>query len=209
MWGKVCYWPLRPLCVPSSLSLSLFCILCGHSSSLSLPLPWATLHSCSVMRESTTPSLQSSSTHPRLPSRTCFMTQAVSSKVVHVVVGPPSGVCVCVCIWTCVDACVLYLFSTAWNNVATASGDVLVATMEELFETHTPCPSPIPPSVSYSVKALVFVFVLYFFLASWTYGLMVSSGLFVPSLLVGATWGRIVGNVINSFDCVPGYVSQE
>ena len=35
---------------------------------------------------------------------------------------------------------------------------------------------------------------------------MVSSGLFVPSLLVGATWGRLIGYVINQ---IPGYVSLE
>ena len=35
--------------------------------------------------------------------------------------------------------------------------------------------------------------VVYFFLACWTYGMFISSGLFVPSLLIGASWGRLTG----------------
>ena len=38
--------------------------------------------------------------------------------------------------------------------------------------------------------------VCYFFLACWTYGLSVPSGLFIPSLLTGAAWGRLVGILI-------------
>ncbi|XP_054158622.1 H(+)/Cl(-) exchange transporter 7-like isoform X2 [Oppia nitens] len=34
---------------------------------------------------------------------------------------------------------------------------------------------------------------VYYFLSCWTYGLSVSSGLFIPSLLVGAAWGRLAG----------------
>ena len=34
---------------------------------------------------------------------------------------------------------------------------------------------------------------IYFFLATWTYGLQVPSGLFIPLLLTGAAWGRLVG----------------
>ncbi len=33
----------------------------------------------------------------------------------------------------------------------------------------------------------------YFILATWTYGLSVPSGLFIPCLLTGAAWGRLVG----------------
>lgn len=42
------------------------------------------------------------------------------------------------------------------------------------------------------LSVFLFSFV-YFFLSCWTYGLSVSSGLFVPSLLTGAAWGRLVG----------------
>ncbi|XP_046656068.1 H(+)/Cl(-) exchange transporter 7-like isoform X1 [Daphnia pulicaria] len=36
-------------------------------------------------------------------------------------------------------------------------------------------------------------FITYFFLACWTYGLSISSGIFIPALLSGAAWGRLVG----------------
>jgi chloride channel 7 len=62
------------------------------------------------------------------------------------------------------------------------------------------------PKVSYNVWLLVIFFVSYYFLACWTYGLMVSSGLFVPSLLVGASWGRVFGRIINDYFPIPyGY----
>ena len=40
-------------------------------------------------------------------------------------------------------------------------------------------------------------FLLYFLLACWTYGTAVPSGLFVPSLLCGAAYGRLVANLLN------------
>lgn len=36
-------------------------------------------------------------------------------------------------------------------------------------------------------------FITYFTLACWTYGLSISSGIFIPALLSGAAWGRLVG----------------
>jgi chloride channel 7 len=38
----------------------------------------------------------------------------------------------------------------------------------------------------------IFAF-LYFLLGTWTYGLSVPSGLFIPCLLCGAAWGRMIG----------------
>lgn len=38
----------------------------------------------------------------------------------------------------------------------------------------------------------------YFFLACWTYGLAVSAGVFIPSLLIGAAWGRLCGILLAS-----------
>ncbi|KAK2142066.1 hypothetical protein LSH36_1000g00029 [Paralvinella palmiformis] len=46
---------------------------------------------------------------------------------------------------------------------------------------------------SYTVLTLSLFVCLYFLLACWTYGLSVSSGIFIPCLLTGATWGRLVG----------------
>lgn len=46
---------------------------------------------------------------------------------------------------------------------------------------------------SYQLTSVLIFFTVYFFLSCWTYGLSVSSGLFIPSLLTGAAWGRVVG----------------
>ncbi|PVD38860.1 hypothetical protein C0Q70_01485 [Pomacea canaliculata] len=46
---------------------------------------------------------------------------------------------------------------------------------------------------SFNVSTLASYTAGYFFLACWTYGLSVPSGLFIPSLLIGAGWGRLVG----------------
>ena len=53
---------------------------------------------------------------------------------------------------------------------------------------------------------LIVLLIVYHLLATWTYGLMVSSGVFIPSLLIGAVWGRIIGMIIINF--IPGVVSQ-
>jgi chloride channel 7 len=39
----------------------------------------------------------------------------------------------------------------------------------------------------------------YFFLTLWVYGLSVPSGIFIPSLLTGAAWGRLFGIVAHYF----------
>lgn len=43
------------------------------------------------------------------------------------------------------------------------------------------------------ITLAIFV-VLYFFLAVATFGLSMSSGLFIPSLLIGSAWGRLIGS---------------
>ncbi|XP_071479352.1 H(+)/Cl(-) exchange transporter 6-like [Diadema antillarum] len=51
---------------------------------------------------------------------------------------------------------------------------------------------------TFSLQSLGLFFMYFFFLACWTYGAAVPSGLFVPSLLCGAAYGRFVGNVLHS-----------
>ncbi|ESO84072.1 hypothetical protein LOTGIDRAFT_155388 [Lottia gigantea] len=50
---------------------------------------------------------------------------------------------------------------------------------------------------SYEVKTLGFYTLVYFLLATWTYGLSVPSGLFIPCILIGAAWGRLTGIFFN------------
>lgn len=52
---------------------------------------------------------------------------------------------------------------------------------------------------TFSPVTLALFFVLYFLLACWTYGISVPSGLFVPSLLCGAAFGRLVANVLKRY----------
>ena len=52
------------------------------------------------------------------------------------------------------------------------------------------------PLGTFSPVTLSVFFLLYFLLACWTYGVSVPSGLFVPSLLCGAAFGRLVSNIL-------------
>ncbi|XP_050395786.1 H(+)/Cl(-) exchange transporter 7 isoform X1 [Patella vulgata] len=49
------------------------------------------------------------------------------------------------------------------------------------------------PHDAYGVIPLTVFIVVFFLLGVWTYGLSVSSGVFIPSLAIGAAWGRLIG----------------
>lgn len=51
----------------------------------------------------------------------------------------------------------------------------------------------------WSMKTLSLFLIVYYFLAVITYGLSVSSGVFIPSLLIGATGGRLIGLVLRHY----------
>ncbi|XP_040212320.1 H(+)/Cl(-) exchange transporter 7 [Rana temporaria] len=55
------------------------------------------------------------------------------------------------------------------------------------------------PAGSFNPQTLGLFTLLYFFLACWTYGLTVSAGVFIPSLLLGAAWGRLFGILLTNF----------
>ena len=52
----------------------------------------------------------------------------------------------------------------------------------------------------FHITSLLIFFPFYWTLSVITYGVSVPSGLFVPALLCGATWGRMVGVGLNSLD---------
>eukprot|EP00092_Neocalanus_flemingeri_P026252 GFUD01028453.1.p1 GENE.GFUD01028453.1~~GFUD01028453.1.p1 ORF type:complete len:759 (+),score=230.31 GFUD01028453.1:82-2358(+) len=54
-----------------------------------------------------------------------------------------------------------------------------------------------PPS-SHHLSTLGIFFMVYFLLNCWTYGLSVSSGVFIPTLLAGAAWGRFAGAALET-----------
>ncbi len=53
-------------------------------------------------------------------------------------------------------------------------------------------------SGTYNAWSLLGFCIVYFCLTCWTYGIIVSSGLFIPSLLIGASWGRLIGIILYS-----------
>ncbi|CAH8671705.1 unnamed protein product [Schistosoma haematobium] len=58
------------------------------------------------------------------------------------------------------------------------------------------------PPMTYSISVLSIFVLVYYFLACITYGLSVPAGLFIPSLLIGAGWGRIIGHLMHTIDPV-------
>ncbi|EDO35008.1 predicted protein [Nematostella vectensis] len=54
------------------------------------------------------------------------------------------------------------------------------------------------PLGAFNTLSLFLFFCVYFFLSCWTYGLYVPSGLFVPCILIGATWGRMFATLLHS-----------
>ncbi|ELT96405.1 hypothetical protein CAPTEDRAFT_203043 [Capitella teleta] len=55
------------------------------------------------------------------------------------------------------------------------------------------------PYDEWNFTPLLVLLISYHLLATWTYGLMVSSGVFIPSLLIGAITGRMIGMVVIQF----------
>ncbi|CAF3399220.1 unnamed protein product [Rotaria sp. Silwood1] len=51
---------------------------------------------------------------------------------------------------------------------------------------------------TYNPWSLLVFCIIYFCLTCWTYGVIVSSGLFIPTLLIGASWGRLVGIIMHT-----------
>lgn len=71
-----------------------------------------------------------------------------------------------------------------YNAMATAFFNTPEKSVRNLFHN--------PPG-AYTPLTLGLFTLVYFILACWTYGLAVSAGVFIPSLLIGAAWGRLFG----------------
>ncbi|XP_066597551.1 H(+)/Cl(-) exchange transporter 7 [Prorops nasuta] len=50
------------------------------------------------------------------------------------------------------------------------------------------------PKGSHNSGTLAIFIIVYYFMAVFTYGLSMSGGLFIPSLLIGSAWGRLIGS---------------
>ncbi|XP_068602750.1 H(+)/Cl(-) exchange transporter 6 [Brachionichthys hirsutus] len=76
--------------------------------------------------------------------------------------------------------------NNSYNDMATLFFNPQEAAIHQLFHQHG----------TFSPVTLSVFVLLYFLLACWTYGASVPSGLFVPSLLCGAAFGRLVANIL-------------
>lgn len=54
-------------------------------------------------------------------------------------------------------------------------------------------PRPLSADHEFSVATLLTFFLFYYVLAIWTAGSAIPAGLFVPSIILGAAYGRIIG----------------
>uniref|UniRef100_A0A7N6BJM4 Chloride channel protein n=1 Tax=Anabas testudineus TaxID=64144 RepID=A0A7N6BJM4_ANATE len=78
----------------------------------------------------------------------------------------------------------LFCADGQYNSMATAFFNTPERSVRSLFHNQ--------PG-TYNPQTLGLFTLTYFFLACWTYGLAVSAGVFIPSLLIGAAWGRLCG----------------
>ncbi|XP_071330279.1 H(+)/Cl(-) exchange transporter 7 isoform X2 [Trachinotus anak] len=78
----------------------------------------------------------------------------------------------------------LFCADGEYNSMATAFFNTPERSVRSLFHNQ--------PG-TYNPLTLGLFTLTYFFLACWTYGLAVSAGVFIPSLLIGAAWGRLFG----------------
>ncbi|KAL1498027.1 hypothetical protein ABEB36_008889 [Hypothenemus hampei] len=81
----------------------------------------------------------------------------------------------------------LYCTDGQYNVLASIWFQTPEASVRSLFHD--------PPNTHNPGSLAAFV-IVYFFLASWTFGLASSNGLFIPTLLTGAAWGRMVSIVL-------------
>lgn len=77
----------------------------------------------------------------------------------------------------------MYCMDGEYNVLASIWFQTPEASVRSLFHD--------PDDTHKAISLLVFV-VCYFLLAAWTFGLSTSNGLFIPTLLTGAAWGRLV-----------------
>uniref|UniRef100_A0A3Q3G948 Chloride channel protein n=1 Tax=Labrus bergylta TaxID=56723 RepID=A0A3Q3G948_9LABR len=84
----------------------------------------------------------------------------------------------------------LFCADGEYNSMATAFFNTPERSVRSLFHNQ--------PG-TYNPLTLGLFTLTYFFLACWTYGLAVSAGVFIPSLLIGAAWGRLFGILLASF----------
>lgn len=78
----------------------------------------------------------------------------------------------------------MYCKDNEYNSIAALWLQVPEASVKSLFHD---------PPASHNPWTLLLFMIVYYCISIWTYGLSVSAGIFIPTLLTGAAWGRVVG----------------
>ncbi|XP_072224244.1 H(+)/Cl(-) exchange transporter 7 isoform X1 [Leuresthes tenuis] len=94
----------------------------------------------------------------------------------------------------------LFCADGEYNSMATAFFNTPERSVRSLFHNQ--------PG-TYNPLTLGLFTLTYFFLACWTYGLSVSAGVFIPSLLIGAAWGRLCGILLASITSTNSVGTQQ
>jgi chloride channel 7 len=80
---------------------------------------------------------------------------------------------------------------TEYNSMATLMLQPQEEVIEALFHDYTPA-----GEFAFRPGDLVVYFMLYFFISAYTFGISVPAGLFVPAILCGSSFGRLVGEAV-------------
>lgn len=87
---------------------------------------------------------------------------------------------------------------TSYNDMATLCFNPLEEVIKHLFHFDG----------FFSYTTLGVSFVLLFFTSCWTYGLLIPSGLFVPALVTGSVYGRLIGEMMISLGHTQSYAGS-
>ena len=80
---------------------------------------------------------------------------------------------------------------TEYNSMATLMLQPQEEVIEALFHDYTPA-----GEFAFRPGDLIVYFMLYFFISAYTFGISVPAGLFVPAILCGSSFGRLVGEAV-------------
>ena len=94
-----------------------------------------------------------------------------------------------------------YVIGKEYNEIASLMFTEADTAIKQLFHFREPGAND---TSTFSSAALFLFFVPYIVMASLTYGIAVPSGLFVPSLLSGATFGRLCKHLMHKLDHTNG-----
>ena len=99
----------------------------------------------------------------------------------------------------------LYACLTHTENPPHPKRDSPIVVLLTSISFHLMFSSLSSPTDEWSLGPLIVLVVVYHMMATATYGIMASSGVFIPALLIGGIWGRIVGMLVMQW--LPGVVS--